>query len=96
MRVSPVRLRRPTMGAMMRALLRLSVVLVAIGAFGAVWYAMAGTHGCDQDACDRFDRDFRIYVASLAALAIGLVFASAVGLTVLTRRLRTRGSWPAG
>jgi len=80
------------MGAMMRALLRLSVVLVAIGAFGAVWYAMAGTHGCDEGACDRFDRDFIIYVASLAALAIGLVFASAVGLTVLTRRLRTRGS----
>ena len=54
-----------------------------------MWYAMAGTHGCDQDACDRFDRDFRIYVASLAALTIGLVFASGVGLTVLTRRLRT-------
>ncbi len=76
---------------MTRALLRSGVVLVAIGAFGAVWYWVAGTHGCDGGrACDRFDRDFMVYVASLSALAIGLAVALAVGLTVLARRLRTR------
>lgn len=84
------------MGAMMRALLRLGVVLVAIGAFGAVWYAVAGTHGCDEGACERFERDFMVYVVSLAAFVIGLVVALAVGLTALIGRLRTRGSWPAG
>lgn len=80
------------MAAMTRTLLRFAVALVAIGAFGVVWYAVAGTHGCDEGACDRFNREFTVYVVSLAALATGLIVASAVGFAALARRLRRRAS----
>ncbi len=84
---------------MVRPLIRLGVALAAIGAFGAVWYAVAGTHGCDDfggnPACDRMERDFTIYVISLTTLAVGLVVTLVVGLIAVKRR-STGGSSTGG
>ncbi len=74
---------------MARPLVRLGVALAVLGLVGAVWYWLAGTHGCDQAeayaGCDRMERDFIIYVISLATFTAGLVVTCAI---VLTRRFR--------
>ncbi len=84
---------------MARPLVRLGVVLASIGVFGAVWYAIAGTHGCDEfegnSACGRMERDFAIYVISLTTFTAGLVVTFVVGLIAVKRR-STGGSSTGG
>lgn len=74
---------------MVRSLLRLGAALGVIGASGAVWYALAGIHGCDDlpggGPC-RMERDFTIYVISLTILVVGLIVTSVAGLLALKRR----------
>jgi hypothetical protein len=48
--------------------------LVVAGILVTVWFAVWGTHGCDEtDACfARMDRDFRLYLIRLVGLGLGL------------------------
>jgi hypothetical protein len=62
--------------------------LVVVGVLVTVWFAVWGTHGCDETgACfARMDRDFRLYLIGLVALGLGLILGGFVALAAVRAR----------